>query len=95
MIGENATVANIQFVHVFIKLALHRSRIYGLQRQQISALNRLLLKDVNYFMRVSTVGKCISNSSCVKFQENHDRCTMLVMSKISAEAQAGLILHTI
>ena len=55
MIGENATLINIQFVHVFIKLTLPWSLLYRLQRQKIRAVNRLSPKDVGSFMRVSTI----------------------------------------
>ena len=55
MIGENATLINIQFVHVFIKLTLPRSLLYRLQRQKIRAFNRLSPKNVGSFMGVSTV----------------------------------------
>ena len=55
MIRENATVINIQFVHIFIKLALPPSLIYGLYRQKIRSFNRLSSKDVGSFMRVSTI----------------------------------------
>ena len=55
MIGENATVINIQFLHVFTKLTLPPSLIYGLERQTIRSFNRLSPKNVCSFMRVSTV----------------------------------------
>ena len=42
MIGENATVINIQYVHVFIKLTLPQSLIYGFQRQK----NKILYQAV-------------------------------------------------
>ena len=55
MIGENATVINIQFLHVFTKLTLPPSLIYGLERQTIRSFYMLLPKNVGSFMRVSTV----------------------------------------
>ena len=55
MIEENASVINLHFVHVFIKLTLPRSLLYRLQRQTIRAFNRLSPKNVGSFMRVSTV----------------------------------------
>ena len=45
----------IQFEHVFIKLTLPPSLIYGLYRQKIRSFNRLSPKNVRSFMRVSTV----------------------------------------
>ena len=55
MIGKNATLIDIQFVHLFIKLTLPPSLLYRLQRQEIRAFNRLSPKNVGSFMRVSTV----------------------------------------
>ena len=55
MIRENATVVNIQFVRVIIKLTLPIPIIYGLKRQKIRAFNKLSLRNVGSFMRVSTV----------------------------------------
>ena len=44
MIGENATVMNMQFVHVFIKLTLPPSLIHGLERQKEDPLTGCCLK---------------------------------------------------
>ena len=56
MIGENASVINIHFMHVFfIKLTLPPFLIDGLQKQRIKSFNRLLPKNVGSLMRVSTV----------------------------------------
>ena len=50
MIGENATLINIRFVHVFIKLTLPRTLLYRLQRQKMRAFNRLWPKNVQVLL---------------------------------------------